>query len=263
QLQLLNASLETKVESRTLELAESIQRLETMNEELKELDKLKSEFVTLVSHELRGPLTNIRSGVELALRRAEGVPGTVEETLQLVSSETERLTAFVEIILDLSALEAGRFPLELQDIPLPVLARATVSRFPSDIGSGRIQLDMAEDLPRVRADERSLMSVLSHLLDNALKYAPSGSVVVGACVDDRQLRISVADEGPGIPVEAREAVFERFRRLDSRDSRDIYGHGLGLHLSRRLVEAMGGRIEVNESTSGGTEIVFWLPLWAG
>lgn len=260
QLQTLNASLESKVESRTEELAETIDRLETMNEELQQLDLLKSEFVTLVSHELRGPLTNIRSGVELALRRAEQVPGSIQETLQLVSAETERLTNFVEIILDLSALEAGRFPLQIERTPLPVIARTVASRIPADSGGGRIELPLDDSLPQVEADERSLMSVLFHLLDNALKYAPAGPVTVSAEPDHGFLRVSVADHGPGIAPQDRQAVFDQFRRLDSSDSRNVYGHGLGLYLSRRLVEAMGGRIEAGESASGGAEIAFWLPI---
>jgi signal transduction histidine kinase len=260
QLQVLNTNLESTVHSRTAELADTVKQLERMNEELKELDDLKSEFVTLVSHELRGPLTNIRSGVELALRRSEHLPESAEETLELVSAETERLASFVEIILDLSALEAGRFPLELERIPVPVICRAVVSRIPPESGSQRIRLAMEDSLPVVSADERSLTSVLFHLLDNALKYAPDGLVTLGAACDAGMLKVTVADAGPGIAPEAREAVFERFRRLDTRDSRETYGHGLGLYLSRRLVEAMGGRIKAGESAAGGAELTFWLPL---
>lgn len=258
QLESLNQSLEQKVDSRTQELAETVAHLEELNEELKELDRLKSEFVTLVSHELRGPLTNIRSGVELALSRAESLPTAAEETLSLVSAETERLVSFVEIILDLSALEAGRFPLDLQPIPLAVLARAVASRFPEE-KRGRIQVEMSEQIPPVMADEQALTSVLFHLIDNALKYAPAGPVRLRAELQSDKLQISVQDSGPGIPAQERQAVFDRFHRLDSRDSREIYGHGLGLHLSRQLLRAMGGEIEIGDSAEGA-QVNFWLPL---
>lgn len=261
ELQELNATLESKVESRTEELAETVERLERLNEELKELDRLKSEFVTLVSHELRAPLTNIRSGVELALKRPAQIPGSVEETLQLVSAETERLADFVEIILDLSALEAGRFPLAEEGIPLREVAQAVVGRIPQTAGKGRIEIRISEDIPPARGDESAVASILFHLLDNALKYAPSGPVIVGAEDEESVVRVIVEDCGPGIPSEERETVFDRFHRLDPSDAREVYGHGLGLYLSRRLVEAMGGGVRAEESTDGGARLLFWLPAF--
>jgi PAS domain S-box-containing protein len=259
-LEKLNQALEEEVEDRTRALKETVSSLEKANEELKELDRLKSEFVALVSHELRGPLSNIRSGVELALSRSESMAEGIESTMNLVASETERLVSFVEIILDLSALEAGRFPLSLEPAPILVICRNVASRFPPDIGGDRIRVEMAEDLPLVLGDERSIMSVLFHLLDNSLKYAPEGPVTVRAQPENGEMCISVVDRGPGIPSEQREEVFERFHRLDSTDSREVYGHGLGLHLARRLVEAMGGSIQVGESEGGGAHVSFRLPL---
>ncbi|MFP3855158.1 MAG: ATP-binding protein [Anaerolineales bacterium] len=261
ELEVLNRSLEEKVEHRTEELAETIAHLEKLNEELKQLDKLKSEFVTLVSHELRGPLTNIRSGVELALSRSNQLSTRSEETLSLVAAETERLVSFVEIILDLSALEAGRFPLDLEPIPLAVLCRAVASRFPKD-KRHRIRVEIPDELPPVYADEQALSSVLFHLFDNALKYAPTGPVMVEAEQKDSRVVVAVVDHGPGIPQKERQAVFERFHRLDSRDSREIYGHGLGLYLSRQLLHAMHGDIEIGEHESGA-RVKFWLPLKQG
>lgn len=258
ELEVLNQSLEEKVEHRTEELAETVAHLEKLNEELKELDRLKSEFVTLVSHELRGPLTNIRSGVELTLGRSNQLSEASEENLRLVAQETERLVSFVEIILDLSALEAGRFPLDLEPIPLAVLCRAVASRFPKE-KRYRIDVEIPEDLPPVLADEQALSSVLFHLFDNALKYAPGGPVKVVAEQHGRRAVIAVMDQGPGIPQEDREAVFDRFHRLDTRDSREIYGHGLGLYLSRQLLHAMRGGIEIGEHESGA-RVQFWLPI---
>jgi signal transduction histidine kinase len=234
--------------------------LEKLNKELQQLDQLKSDFVTLVSHELRAPLTNIRSGVELALETGEAAPDDVLETLTLVKTETERLSHFVETILDLSALEAGRFPLTLQPVPLPEVTRVVISRFSRGGDVERIQLELPEDLPPVEADEQSLTSILFHLIDNALKYAPSGPVRVGAEEEDEGLRIWVKDEGPGIPEDSRDVVFDRFHRLDTRDNREVYGHGLGLHLCRSLATAMGGWIRVGGAEAGGASLIFWLPL---
>ncbi len=259
ELEVLNRSLEAKVQSRTQQLAETVERLERLNQELKELDRMKSEFVTLVSHELRAPLTNIRSGVELLLNRSDNLPGEVEETLSLVSEETERLVEFVEMILDLSALDAGRFPIEAEPLDINDLARTVASRFRGQPGGDRIMIDADQDLPLVMVDERSTMSVLFHLLDNAVKHTRKGSIRIQARVDGDSVRVAVSDEGPGIPEDQQEAVFASFHRLDPSDAREVYGRGLGLYLSRRLLEAMGGSIEAGDSELGGAEFAFWLP----
>lgn len=160
--------------------------------------------------------------------------------------------------MDLSALEAGRFPLEVKAIPLAVLCRAVANRFPAEKGK-RVSVEIHSDVPSVLADEQALTSVLFHLIDNALKYAPTGPVQLQAEISGDLLEISVQDHGPGIPEQEREAVFERFHRLDSRDSREIYGHGLGLYLSRQLLRAMSGEIQISGSAAG-TRVVFSLPL---
>jgi PAS domain S-box-containing protein len=259
QLEALNAVLEHKVEARTKELEDTVADLARLNQELQELDRLKTEFVALVSHELRAPLTNIRSGVELILEGEPTLPERASDSLRLVQEETRRLARFVETILDLSALEAGRFPLNLAPVPLKDVARVVCRRFPKSAGGGRLKLDFPEDLPPVLADERALSSVFFHLLDNALKYAPEGSVQVEARSDRPQVFVAVSDCGPGIPPEERERVFEMFHRLDNSDAREVYGHGLGLHLARRLLGAMGGGIRAEEAPEGGARLVFWLP----
>ncbi len=260
ELEALNQQLEAKVETRTLELQQTVADLARLNEELKELDRLKTEFIALVSHELRAPLTNIRGGIELVLEAYPDLAPQARDTLTLVQAETERLGGFVEAILDLSALEAGRFPLHLEPIDLPAVVRTVISRFPKDGDVDRLRAELPPGLPPVRADERALSSVLFHLVDNALKYAPLSEVRVTAEVVGEGMRIAVHDRGPGIPPEERERIFEMFHRLDASDAREVYGHGLGLHLSRRLVEAMGGHIHIEDEEPGGTQVVFWLPL---
>jgi PAS domain S-box-containing protein len=258
ELEALNRELETKVEDRTRELASTVANLERLNEELKALDRLKSEFVTLVSHELRAPLTNIRGGVELILAGYPEERASVKETLGLVMAETERLARFVEAILDLSALEAGRFPIHLGPLEVDDLARMACARFP-EFGAGRLRYRVPAGLPRVMADERALTSVLFHVLDNARKYAPLGEITVEAEAAEGLVYVFVSDTGPGIPAEERDRVFEIFHRLDSSDSREVYGHGLGLHLSRQLLLAMNGGIRAEEAAGGGARITFWLP----
>jgi signal transduction histidine kinase len=253
QLERLNLRLEQKVGTRTAELEKTVADLERLNEELKELDQLKSEFVALVSHELRAPLTNIRTGIELILDRN---PEIQSDRLHVLQDEIERLGTLVETILDISALEAGRFPLNLQSVELESIALDVISQMPV---SERIQVEVPAELPPLMADERGLKSVLYHVLDNATKYAPKGDLVLHAKEESEFVRVSLSDSGPGIPIEERERVFEMFHRLDSSDAREVYGHGLGLPMARKLVEAMGGRIRAEPNENAGARIVFWLP----
>jgi signal transduction histidine kinase len=219
---------------------------------------MKSDFVGLVSHELRAPLTNIRGGVEL-LQRIRDLPGSAAENLGLVGAETQRLTRFVESILDLTALDAGRMPfypapLVLQSV-LPVL-KQLLTYLP---GAERVVWKIPEHLPFVMADDQALTSVIFHLVDNAIKYATEGKIEVLAGVEDNRLRVCVSDEGQGIDPEAIPHLFQRFYRASS-DSQLVYGHGLGLYIVKRMLEAMNGQIEAGNNPDGGACFTFWLPL---
>lgn len=258
-LQSLNVELEGKVEARTQELTEMVSHLAKLNEELNALDEMKTEFVALVSHELRAPLTNIRSGLEVVLETVGDLDNETQESLSLIMAETERLGGFVETILDLSALEAGRFPIHLRSLSLPEIVEDVCSKFSLQAGGERIKYNLAHNLPLIVADDRGVHSILYHLLDNAIKYAPEGEIHLNAIAQDEQVILSICDSGPGIPEPERENVFEMFYRLDSSDSREIYGRGLGLNLARRFLDVMGGGIEITDSESGGTEVRFWLP----
>lgn len=255
----LNRDLEGKVSERTQELQDSVEKLRRLNVELQSLDHMKSEFVALVSHELRAPLTNIRSGVELILETNSGFDDQVVNTLELVERETTRLTDFVEAILDISALEAGRFPLELQAVPLPPVLERVLERIPALGRKDALVVSLPANLPDVMADERALASVLFHLLDNAVKYAPGSPIEVVAWCEEGEIYTAVMDYGPGIPVELRAKAFDIFERLDPSDTRETYGHGLGLHMARRFVEAMGGAIGVEDAEGYGARLVFHLP----
>ncbi|MGB2896423.1 MAG: HAMP domain-containing sensor histidine kinase [Anaerolineales bacterium] len=255
----LNTELENKVEERTRELEKTVADLERLNEELKTLDSLKSEFVALVSHELRAPLTNIRGGIELVLKSRSRFGKKSSESLQLVQAEIKRLSQFVETILDLSALEAGRFQLALSPLSIEDVLKKTMARFPDRNVKSRIKTEIEDGLTLVIADVRALDSVFFHLLDNAMKYAPSGDIIIEAQEEQGKVVLAVSDSGPGIPPIQREQVFEMFHRLDTSDAREVYGHGLGLPMVSRLLEAMGGGIRVDEKALTGTRLEFWLP----
>lgn len=261
ELEKLNSKLEEKVALRTAELEESVSKLAKLNEELKELDHLKSEFITLVSHELRAPLTNIETGVELALHqlRKKGTPPV--ETLAMVQVEANRLERFIETILDISALDAGKIHFEVVPLDFVTELEDILDEFSHSNLPGRLIVDVRDELPPVLAESRALRSVLFHLMDNVVKYAPAGEVNVEAERWENGVRITIMDQGPGIPESEHERVFDLFHRLDSSDAQETYGYGLGLSAARRFLQAMSGwiRIENPLQDEGGTAVVLWLP----
>ena len=257
RLEDLNAELEGRVEERTRTLREAYRQLEEQHHALQELDRLKTDFVSMVSHELRTPLNHLGGGIELLLGKRT-LSGVEQGTLELMQSAIQRLTRFVENILDLSALEAGRLDLRLVPISPAVLVEEVMRKRTQDPESRRIRLEMPADPPLVLADENVVQSVLHHLLDNALKYAPAGAVTVQVVTRRAGVRVQVMDEGQGIPPEKRRLLFQRFQRLEAGDSQSVYGYGLGLYLSRRLLRAMRSNLSYEARPGGGSCFFFSL-----
>ncbi|MCE1254205.1 MAG: PAS domain-containing sensor histidine kinase, partial [Anaerolineae bacterium] len=258
-LEEMNFQLEKLVGDKTRDLVEAYRQLEEQNRSLQQLDRLKSDFVGMVSHELRAPLTNIHGGIEL-LHRDSNLPAHMDDILQLVQAETRRLSRFVETILDLTALDAGHMPF----YPAPILLQALVPTlqqlFTYRQGAERLLWNFPADLPFVLADDQAFTSIIFHLVDNAIKYAPDGNILISAGIQtDKRVWVQVSDEGPGISSEALSHLFQRFYRSNS-DSQSVYGHGLGLYIVRRLLEAMNGDIEARNNSDRGVSFIFWLPV---
>ena len=255
-LEQLSGRLEEKVVEKTADLSRALEQLEEQNRQLRSLDRLKSEFIALTSHELRTPLMAIRGGLELIAGQKKPLPEPMRSNLELVSKESERLSRFVESILDISALEAGRMPLQIGPLPLsePLgKARTALAAVHGGMESRnlrRLKIHLPEDLPEVAADEHILGSIFFQLVDNAFKYAPKGPVRVDARAADSCVEVTIADCGPGIPPEKRGQVFQMFSRLEDPDSPRVRGVGLGLYISRKMVEAMGGALDVAPSERG-------------
>jgi signal transduction histidine kinase len=257
----LNRSLEQKVEQRTAELAERNRQLEEANRQLRRLDEMKSEFVSLVSHELRAPLTTLSGGLELAMQSADTLPAQARRTLEMMVGESARLTRLVQTILDVSRLEAGKLEIH----PGPVAARPLMEGAAAVIlPNRRIEWKFSENLPPAWADETHLEEILRNLMRNADKYSPPDSVIeLCACQQGEQVRLSVKDHGPGVPKEYQQYIFERFGRAHSGESAPP-GWGLGLYFARKLVEAQGGFIGVNspiwnDPHAPGAEFYLLLP----
>jgi signal transduction histidine kinase len=268
-IQQLNLELETKVVERTAQVAaatEELRRrnweLEIANEELKKLDELKSEFVSMVSHELRAPLTNINGSIELLL---EGSGACYDpehrELLQIVGEQSQRLTRLVQGILNVSRIEAGQLVLQPQAFNILGLIEKVIDVWETRGVANRFERPHAVNLPSVWADRDRTEEILFNLIDNAIKYSSEGAPIrVDAESNGRYLAISVSDRGIGIPEEEMDRIFEKFHRVDRKDAMESYGHGLGLYICRRLVEAQGGQIWVESVVGEGSTFRFSLPL---
>lgn len=268
-IQQLNLELETKVAERTAQLAtmaEELRRrnreLEKANQELKKLDELKSEFVSMVSHELRAPLTNINGSIELLLSGdSPCYDRTHRELLQIISEQSARLTRLVQGILNVSRIEAGQLVLQPQAFDIVALIEKVLGVWESRGVAHPFEHPRAQNVPSVWADRDRVEEVLFNLIDNAIKYSPEGTPIrVEVEANGKFAKVSVSDRGIGIPAEEVEKIFDKFHRVDRSDRAETYGHGLGLYICRRLIEAQGGQINVESVLGEGSTFWFTLPL---
>jgi signal transduction histidine kinase len=260
ELERLNEGLEQRVIEKTNSLQTAYVQLEEQHKKLQSLDQMKSDFVSMVSHELRAPLTNISGGIELILAGREKLNDRTRSSISLVQSEIQRLSRFVETILDLSALEAGRLPVFVEPISLNDIIQKTILHFSGSPDAPRISFSENDSLPPVLADPQTLASALFHVVDNALKYDPTGQVLVTTEKIGDNIQVLVRDHGPGIPEDVQPYIFEKFYRVNPVDSQSVYGHGLGLYMAEKMMNAMGGDIQVRNRADGGAEFTFSLPI---
>ena len=228
---------------------------------LKQLERTREEFVANVSHELRTPLSLIKGYVETLLDGARNNPEVSERFLKIIERNTNRLDLLIQDLLTISALESGRMKLQLQPVDLHALAEKVLGDLRARADNKSVRL--ANDLPPLgtHADANRLDQVFANLVDNAIKYGrASGNVIVGGKkLDDGKLEIFVRDDGPGIPPESLDRVFERFYRVDKARSRDQGGTGLGLSIVKHIVQAHGGEVRVESELGQGATFFFTLP----
>lgn len=260
--QLRSYSRELERKSRQLEAAGS--ELRAANERLREFDRLKDDFIASVSHELRTPLTSIRAFSEILRDDPQASLSDRERFLGIIVSESERLTRLVNQILDMAKIESGKVDWRIEDVDLHSLVEQSVEATGQlflDRGV-RLELDLAPSVPAVRADCDHLMQVLINLLSNAVKFAPAGGgrVVVRLFHEDGGVCVRVEDNGPGIRAEDAEVIFERFRQGGDSLTGKPTGTGLGLPISRKIVEYFGGRLWVESEPGQGAAFVFVLPV---
>jgi signal transduction histidine kinase len=228
---------------------------------LREVDRLKDEFVAVASHELRTPLAAVY-GAAITLRQHDLDPQTRDSMLDVIFHESDRLTRIVNDVLWASRLESGTLPTAIETCDAAELADAVVTeatrRLPA---SCSLELTTATALPDVAADPEKLRRVLVNLVDNAVKYSPDGGRIdIELAPSDGYVRFSVRDRGLGIPEPELERIFDKFHRLDPYLQRGVSGTGLGLYICRELVRQMNGRIWVESSAGEGSTFSFELPV---
>ena len=228
---------------------------------LKQLERTREEFVANVSHELRTPLSLIKGYVETLLDGARNNPEVAQRFLKIIERNTQRLDLLIQDLLTISALESERITLSLHPTSLRPLADKIFADLHARAETKHIEL--INEMPELTAmaDANRVDQVLANLVDNAIKYGRAqGKVKVGGKeVDGRTIEVYVRDDGPGIPPEALDRVFERFYRVDKARSRDQGGTGLGLSIVKHIVQAHGGKVWVESDFGKGATLFFTLP----
>lgn len=268
--------LEIRVRERTAEYLAANEALRNMNvamlnmlEELsvakaraEQADQLKSQLLSAVSHELRTPLQAIKGYVTTIIDYGERLDaGTVQEFLKIIDAETDRLTELIENLLDMSRIEAGL----LHVVKAPVDVNRVIENVKHEMlnrdSAHPVTLALASRLPPVPADARRIHQVIANLVENAVRYTPAGTpITMTSALEGDHVLIQVIDQGPGIPPEHLDKLFERFYRGAHSQDGDVRGVGLGLSICKGLVEAHGGRIWVESEPGKGSCFAFTLPL---
>lgn len=275
----LNRNLEATVAERTRDLRAQAEQLEAANERLLRLDEIKSALVTTVAHDLRTPLTSVLGfakimqrdfrrhfgplvkGDDKLARRAERIVAN----LQIIANEGARLTKLMDDFLDLSRIESGRVEWDDMYVDIAVCLERALFNIGERLAAKpevRVETDVADTLPKLHMDRSRLEQVLTHLLDNAVKFTDEGVVAARVSSDGGILRIEVEDSGVGIPDREQEIIFDKFHQVDIGDTLHdtLKGTGLGLTLSRQIVNHYGGTISVDSEEGRGSRFVVELPV---
>jgi signal transduction histidine kinase len=245
--------------ARNAELREKHRQLEDSNRKLRELDVLKSDFVSMVSHELRTPLTSI-IGFAKTLKTLPLSADQQKHYLGIIESEGKRLSSLVEEYLDISKIESGNISLQREPTNIAALIRSTVDSFSVSLQKSII-VDLPVSIPNVMADANRIISVMHNLIDNAIKYSEeSREIIVTAHDKDDGVIVSVRNFGAVIEKDDLEKVFNKFYRGKNQSSAKHHGSGLGLAIAKGIIEAHSGKIWCESEPGKGTIFTFFLPV---
>jgi signal transduction histidine kinase len=232
-------------------------------EEQRRVEALKDEFISMVSHELRTPLTSIHGSLALINAKfGAQLPSAAQQLIDIAHRNSQLLKRLVDNVLDLHKMESGALAFEIRTLDVrALLAQAIEANQPYAAQFGvRLRLEAPASGLEVAADADRVMQVLANLLSNAAKFSPANeSVVVAARTQGPFVRVTVTDRGPGVPLDFRDRLFQRFAQADSSSARPRGGTGLGLSISKAILERMNGRIGFDPDAAGGTTFYFDLP----
>ncbi|MBI5747141.1 MAG: GAF domain-containing sensor histidine kinase [Nitrospirae bacterium] len=264
QIAELNENLETKVQERTGELAGVNRQLEESNKKLKEFDRLKTMFLSLVSHELRTPLTSIKGFVENMLDGfTGGLNNKQKDYLKRIKSNTDRLTRMINDLLDLSAIESGRIRLSPVELSPSEVAKEVVEQLKPLAAEKNLFIEIIapDQAPKIWADQDKLNQIMINLLNNAIKFTPAGGRIrIETGFNDKDSFVCVHDNGVGISPEDLPKIFDPFFQVSRQAEEKVQGSGLGLTITKSLVELHWGKIWVKSEIGCGSEFAFTLPM---
>jgi len=248
--------LEAKVAERTKELAQA-------NIQLKEIDRLKSEFLATMSHELRTPLNSIIGFTGIIL---QGIAGEINEEqrkqLSMIYESAKHLLSLINDILDLSRIESGKMEVSMERFKIQdVVSEVSQSLSPMISQKNlRLIIEIPDETPEIYSDRKKVLQILLNLVNNAVKFTEKGEIRIKCKFDKDNLEVCVSDTGVGIKEESMKYLFEAFRQVDGTARRRYEGAGLGLHLCRKLVTLLGGKMWAESEYGKGSSFTFTLPL---
>jgi len=242
-------------------------------EEIKRANQYKSEFVSIVAHELKLPMTSIKGYSDLLVMGAAGQPNEGQlQFLNVIRSNVERMNTLVSDLLDISRIETGRLKLDAKPVAMQLVVEETLRTLRKHIEDKQqtLQVDVPDGLPNVMGDKSRLIQVLANLVSNAFKYTPSGGCITvqvrpdGASEDGKPFLVCrVTDTGVGMTPEDIEKLGQKFFRAGDQRVRDVPGHGLGFSIAKNLVEMQGGKIEIQSELDKGSTFSFTVPIASG
>lgn len=227
------------------------------------LDNMRREFVANVSHELKTPITTIKSYAETLMDYRDVDPDLSYKFLNVIDKECDRMARIVRDLLQLSNLDYNKTKWKKVSCSVKEIIEDIIVKLEFSIKekNHNVSLNIEEDLPNILIDKDGIEQVILNIISNAIKYTQNnGNINITVLRQDENIKISIKDNGIGIPEEDKERIFERFYRVDKGRSRELGGTGLGLSIAKEIVEAMGGRIELESKFNVGTEVIIYLPI---
>jgi PAS domain S-box-containing protein len=246
------------------ERKETEEKIKKQNVQLKKLDGVKTDFLNTTSHELRTPVASIKGYIQMLLKHTLGdITEEQKKALEVTLRNTNRLDALIEDILDISRLESGtmKFIREKTDVTKMINEVAETMQTSADVKRIKINSDIQKEIPELMIDRERIKQVLTNLIDNAIKFSPDGSMIVIKVRKGKEdIVFEVQDFGRGIPKNKLHKIFERFYQVDSGTDRKYGGIGLGLTISKKIIDTYGGQIWVDSTVGKGSSFNFSLPL---